>query len=98
YNSLAPADADGNIVGGQYLATGSAEIEYRFAESWAVAAFVDTGNAMDDLDEKLERAYGVGLRWLSPVGVVRLDLARPVTTDTLPANDIEIHISVGPDL
>lgn len=98
YNSLAPTDADGNVIGGQYLATGSAEIEYRFAESWAVAAFVDTGNAMDDLDAKLQRAYGAGIRWLSPVGVVRLDLARPVRTELDPGGEVEIHISVGPDL
>lgn len=98
YNLLAPRDADGNVIGGQYLATGSAEIEYRFADSWAVAAFVDTGNAMDDLDARLQRAYGVGLRWLSPVGTVRLDLARPANVDTLPSNGFEIHISVGPDL
>ncbi|HEX7030907.1 MAG TPA: autotransporter assembly complex family protein, partial [Gammaproteobacteria bacterium] len=98
YNTLAPRDGDGEVVGGQYLATGSAEIEYRFATSWAVAAFIDSGNAMNDLDAELQHAYGIGIRWLSPVGVVRLDLAKPVDPLVEPGIGVEIHISVGPDL
>lgn len=98
YNSIGPPDDSGNVVGGQYLATGSAEIDYRFAKSWAVAAFVDAGNAMNDVDEELKRAYGVGVRWISPVGVVRFDIAKPLNADPPPPRGIEIHISVGPDL
>ncbi|HEX7047250.1 MAG TPA: autotransporter assembly complex family protein [Gammaproteobacteria bacterium] len=98
YNSLAPRDDEGNVVGGQYFAAGSAEIEYRFAANWAVAGFVDVGNAMNDLDAELQRAYGVGVRWLSPVGVVRFDIAKPVDPLVEPGLDVEIHISVGPDL
>ena len=86
------------VVGGQYLVTGSAELEYRFAESWAVATFVDAGNATDDLGDELKRAFGVGVRWISPVGMVRLDLAHPLNADPPPPRGIEIHISVGPDL
>ncbi len=95
YNRLATRDADGNVVGGRYLATGSAEIEYRFAESWAMAAFSDTGNAMDDPDDKLETSYGLGLRWLSPVGVLRFDVAAPITGG---GDSFRLHISIGPDL
>lgn len=98
YNSIGPPDDSGKVVGGQYLVAGSAELEYRFAENWAVATFVDAGNATNDLGEELRRAYGVGLRWISPVGVVRLDLAHPINADPPPARGIEIHISVGPDL
>ncbi|HEX7030742.1 MAG TPA: autotransporter assembly complex family protein [Gammaproteobacteria bacterium] len=98
YNSLAPRDEEGRVIGGQYFATGSAEIEYRFANNWAVAGFVDAGNAMNDLDAELRRAYGVGVRWLSPVGVVRFDVAKPVNPIVEPAIGVEIHISVGPDL
>lgn len=98
YNMLATRDADGNVVGGTYLATGSAEIEYRFAESWGVAVFSDTGNAMDNLDTSLETSYGIGLRWLSPVGVLRVDLASPVNSDLESAGSVRLHISIGPDL
>lgn len=98
YNMLATRDADGNVVGGAYLATGSAEIEYRFAESWGFALFSDAGNAMDDLDTSPETSYGLGLRWLSPVGVLRMDIASPVSSDLQSAGSVRLHISIGPDL
>lgn len=98
YNSLGPPDESGLVVGGQYVVTGSAEIEYRFAESWAVAAFTDAGNAMNELDTDLKRSVGLGIRWISPVGMVRVDIARPLNADIDPPNGVELHISVGPDL
>lgn len=98
YNRLAPPDENDFVVGGKYLATGSAEIEYRFAENWAVAGFTDVGNAMNDLDTELKQSVGAGLRWISPVGVVRLDIARPLNPDFPPPHGVELHISVGPDL
>lgn len=98
YNRLGPPDENEFVVGGKYLATGSAEIEYRFAENWAVAGFTDIGNAMNDLDTELKHSAGAGLRWISPVGVVRLDIAKPLNPDFPPPHGVELHISVGPDL
>lgn len=98
YNSLGPPDENDKVVGGQYLLTSSAEIEYRFADSWAVVAFTDAGNAMNDLNADLKRSVGIGLRWISPVGVVRVDLAHPLNADVNPPGGVELHISVGPDL
>jgi len=98
YNRLGPTDENGFVVGGQYLAAGSAEIEYRFAESWAVAGFTDIGNAMNDLDTELKQSAGIGLRWISPIGVVRVDIAKPLNADIPPPHGVELHISLGPDL
>ena len=39
---------------------------------------------------------GVGLRWRSPVGIVRVDIAKPVVSDL--ADQIRFHITIGPDL
>lgn len=98
YNRLGPPDENDKVIGGQYLATGSAEIEYRLAQNWAVAGFSDIGNAMNDLDTELKQSVGVGVRWISPIGVVRLDVAKPLNPDVEPPFGIELHISVGPDL
>jgi translocation and assembly module TamA len=61
------------------LLTGSAEVARPISASmpslWG-AAFLDAGNAADQwarLDPQL--GYGLGLRWRSPIGAVRLDLA-----------------------
>ena len=39
---------------------------------------------------------GIGLRWKSPVGVLRLDFAYPVQTDL--EKSFRIHLTLGPDL
>ena len=83
------------MVGGRYLIIGSVEYEHYFRENWGVAAFVDTGNAVDNLGDELEIGAGFGMRWKSPVGPVRVDLANAVSTDD---QDWRIHISIGPDL
>ena len=46
YEQLGPEDGSGDVIGGRYLAVASAEIDYRFAENWRIAAFTDIGNAM----------------------------------------------------
>lgn len=98
YNRLAPRDDEGNVVGGKYLAVGSAELEYMFTDTWGIAAFVDTGNAANVPAMDLETGIGIGLRWRSPLGMVRLDVATPRDSARRPSSGVEIHISIGPDL
>ena len=78
YRSLGPV-VDGAVGGGTALLTASAELARPFSAAmpslWG-AIFVDAGNAADDfgqLDPVL--GAGVGVRWRSPVGPLRLDLA-----------------------
>lgn len=95
YKSLSPRDVNGIAVGGRYLATGSAEYDYTFFPRWRVAVFTDSGNAFDSLSESLKVGSGVGIRWVSPVGPIRLDLAWAVSE---PEQDFRVHFSMGPNL
>ncbi len=95
YQSLGPKDANGEVLGGQYLVLGSIEYEHSFSSKWGVALFYDAGNAIDNLDDKLERGAGFGLRWKSPVGPVRIDFANAISRDGHPWR---MHINIGPDL
>ena len=95
YQSLGPTDASGDVVGGRYLVQGSIEFERYFNARWGAAVFFDIGNAIDDLDDDLERGAGFGLRWKSPVGPVRIDLASAISSDGEPWR---LHINIGPDL
>lgn len=64
------------IVGGRYLAVGSAEYQYWFKPPWGVAFFVDAGNAADTVKGlKPKAGIGIGARWRSPVGPINVDLA-----------------------
>lgn len=96
YQSLGPRNASNDVIGGRNLVVGSAEIEYRFKENWGIAAFIDSGNAFDDVDVSLHTGIGIGLRWFSPVGPVRFDLAVP--QDNGDSNSIHLHFNLGADL
>lgn len=95
YQSLSPENSDGDKIGGRYMIAGSAEYQYSIAEKWRVAAFVDQGNSFNSLDfPSLKTGVGIGVRWVSPVGPLRLDLARGLDDD----GGIRLHFSMGPEL
>ncbi len=96
YNSLGPRDADGNNVGGKDLLVGSIEIDQMFGPIFGMAGFIDAGDATDSFSTSLEKGVGAGLRWRTPIGMVRLDLAHPVKRPDL--DRVRVHISIGPDL
>lgn len=95
FESLGPVDADGDVVGGKHLMIGSIEFEHSLNGKWGLALFYDAGNAINDLADKLERGAGFGLRWQSPIGPVRIDLASAISRDGQPWR---LHVTIGPDL
>lgn len=97
YKSLGPTDPFGNVVGGENLLVGSIEIDQQIADSWSVAAFIDSGNAYDDYaDFNAATGVGAGFRWFSPLGPIRFDIAFPLEENA--PDDYRIHITLGPDL
>jgi translocation and assembly module TamA len=95
YESLGPVNDNGDVIGGSYLLDGSIEMDRLLAEKWSIAAFVDSGSAFNDSTIEFSTGAGVGIRWYSPVGPFRLDIAHPFDD---PDNSYRIHISLGPDL
>lgn len=95
YEQLGPVDETGTVIGGRYLAVASAEIDYQFKENWRVALFTDIGNAMIEPNEKLKQSVGFGIRWISPIGSIRLDLAQAIDE---PDKPWRLHFTLGPDL
>lgn len=95
YQTLGPEDEAGNVIGGRHLLVGSVEYEHRIKEKWAAAVFYDAGNAINDFDDELEHSVGVGVRWRSPVGWVRVDLAKPLSESD---ESVRLHLTIGPDL
>ena len=95
YQELGPVDDEGEVTGGRHLLVGSVELDYQVGGNWRLAVFTDTGNAFDDFDEPLARSSGFGLRYQTPVGPLRVDLANAWSE---PSNPWRLHISIGPDL
>lgn len=95
YQQVGEVNATGGVIGGEYLVVGSGEYEHYFLENWGAAVFVDAGDAFKS-EFNVNVGAGFGLRWKSPIGVVRVDLARPVVTEL--DESWRVHLVIGPDL
>ncbi|HET8899310.1 MAG TPA: BamA/TamA family outer membrane protein, partial [Rhodanobacteraceae bacterium] len=96
FQSLGPRNAYDRVVGGRNLTVLSGEVEHYFTRNWGMAAFVDTGNAFNGTDYRPKIGAGLGLRWRSPVGMIRVDLGVPVHNPD--AHGVQLHLVIGPDL
>ena len=95
FQSLGPVDATGKVIGGSSLAEGSFEFEQPLRARWSLAWFVDAGNAFEGSHIEAKSAAGIGGRWQSPLGPIRIDLAHPFDD---PTTRWRVHVSLGPDL
>ncbi|MDR5865782.1 autotransporter assembly complex protein TamA [Halomonas koreensis] len=94
YESLAPEDAEGQLIGGEQRLVASVEAQRRLVGKWWLAGFVDTGDAFTDWwPEALNTGVGLGVRWISPVGPIRLDVAHPLDHD----DAFRLHFAIGPE-
>ncbi len=94
YRTLAPVDASGAFVSGDMLLVTSVEMARPIVPSlpqvWG-AVFVDAGRAVNRwADNKPAVGLGVGVRYRSPIGALRVDLARGIES-----RQFRLHLSVG---
>ena len=81
-------------VGARNVVTASIEYERFFNGPWGAAVFVDTGSAFDTRPQ-MRTGVGVGLRWRSPVGPLRIDLAHGLDH---PDSPFQVTLNFGADL
>lgn len=85
-----------NGIGSNNIVTASAEIEMEFRPDWSLAVFLDAGNAFNDWDDfELLKGAGVGIRWYSIAGPIRLDIARGLDFEGDPWR---VHFTIGTPL
>lgn len=87
-------DGDRFPVGARNVATGSVEVEQYFGGEWGAAMFVDSGSAFNDSPD-WRTGVGIGLRWKSPVGPVRIDVAHGLND---PDSSFQLYLNIGADL
>ena len=94
--SIGITQADGSVVAGRYITTGSLEwqrpitVQGRLTD-WEGALFIDAGSVADkpaDLHAKV--GIGGGVRWKTPVGPLQIDLAYGVAVQKW-----RLHLNVG---
>ncbi len=96
FRSLAPRTPEGTLLGGRHLLAGSVEIEQLVVGAFGIAAFADAGGAFNDPGgDWLAVGAGPGLRWRSPVGPIRVDVAWPLDGS---GGRPQVHFLVGSGL
>ena len=98
YMDEAPTNS-GGLKGARYLTTGT--LEYQFPIGIAnsrMAIFLDAGTATDDYKDDILFGPGIGYRYVSPYGTVRVDLGFGIDNDSdSDASDIRLHFAFGPE-
>jgi len=96
FQSLAPHNESGSLIGGDSLIFTSVEYEHYFKPMIGAAVFWDAGNAFFDGDAiQLAHGAGVGLRLNLPFGVFRIDVANALSK---PDRPWRLHVTLRPDL
>jgi translocation and assembly module TamA len=98
YQSIGPEGPFGYVVGGRSLLEGSLEARIKVTDTIGVVPFVDAGGAFDsgfpDFDDKVRFSAGLGLRYYTAIGPIRLDVAAPL--DRRPGDKpVSIYVSIG---
>jgi outer membrane protein assembly factor BamA len=97
YEQLGPKDPAGVPVGGKSKFEASIEVRTQLGKYFGAAVFLDTGNVDESFNAfdfgQFKWAAGGGVRYLSPVGPVRLDAGRRLSSDN---TDLwQYHFSIG---
>jgi translocation and assembly module TamA len=97
FQSLGPQFADSKPIGGTAVDTASIELRQRIGANYGVAAFVDAGQVGSGgvpFAGAVHVGAGVGVRYYTGFGPLRLDVALPVTRE--PGGDaFELYLGLG---
>lgn len=97
YQSIGPQFADGNPQGGTAIATATVELRQRILNDYGIAAFADAGQVSPN-DLLLSGAWrigaGIGARYYTPFGPLRVDVAVPLTRQSN-SGSFEVYIGLG---
>jgi translocation and assembly module TamA len=98
YQSVGPIQ-DGIPIGGRSLFGLSTELRTKISEPFGLVFFIDGGNAfetaMPDVDQSLYWGTGIGLRYFTAIGPLRMDVGFPLTRRESMDDSFQIYVSIG---
>jgi len=99
YFTVSPQDSDNDPKGGLSMMIYTLETRYRASEDWGGVLFYDIGNVfsthLPKFNRKMLQSAGVGIRYYTPVGPLRLDAAFPLNRRKHHDSPFQIYFSVG---
>lgn len=97
YQSIGPVFDDCNPKGGTAIEAVGAELRQRIGTNFGAALFMDAGQVFADarpFDGGLDVGYGGGVRYYTPIGAIRFDVAVPA--HRLAGGDaLEVYVGLG---
>ena len=98
YQSVSPRGPDDDLVGGLSLFELSLELRTKITESIGLVPFIDVGSAYEssypDFEETPGVGVGLGFRYHTAIGAVRLDVAVPLTRKEY-QSDFALYVGLG---
>jgi len=98
FETVSPLDRN-DPIGGRSLVEVSFEVRKKITHEIGVVAFVDGGSAFEstfpDFGETLRWGAGVGLRYHTPLGPLRLDVATPINRREAIDERVQVYLSIG---
>lgn len=99
YQLVGPLDINGDPVGGRSVIEVSGEIRGRVSRDIGLVAFVDGGNSYSTsvlkFNQPLLWGAGVGVRYYTPIGPVRVDIAFPLNKRGGVDDSFQLYFSLG---
>ncbi len=99
YQLVSPRDADGTPLGGRGLLESSLEMRIRISDTIGVVPFVDAGavspTSLPGRDARIAVGAGIGARYYTGVGPLRVDFAMPVNPRGGIDKGFQFYLSFG---
>jgi len=98
YRSLSPLGPYQQIIGGRSLLELSAEARIKITDTIGIVPFFDAGTAFEsslpDGKQKLQMAAGLGFRYYTGIGPIRVDIAAPLNPRK-GDKPVALYVSIG---
>ncbi len=98
YQSVGPKNSSNDPIGGASFLEGSFELRYKLFQSMSIVPFFDFGNVFEQgMPDEIDFAYsaGIGIRFFTPIGPIRFDVAAPIEDKNLELKDFQVYVSIG---
>lgn len=99
FQEVGPVSEDGNPVGGSSIVETTVELRLKLMNKFGSVTFVDLGGVYDesvpDFEDGIYIGAGIGLRYYTSFGPIRLDVATPVNKRERADEEFQVYISIG---
>ncbi|OGS11040.1 MAG: hypothetical protein A2386_00510 [Elusimicrobia bacterium RIFOXYB1_FULL_48_9] len=99
FQQIGPKDEAGNPLGGRYQIEGNIELRYPIVGKLKGIVFVDSGSIYQTNfsfnESELSYGVGTGVRYVTPIGPIGIDLAFPVLLRQINFDAYNFYLTIG---